>query len=90
LKLEFAHFLGSVKLTNRKALVACLSLGFFVRRSEGWRNPISIAEFKAFPLLSFLIPLIVRVMPKNLMRQSFCPVIWGNLGGCCIFFGVSV
>jgi len=41
LKLEFTSFLTSVKLTDRKALVACLSLGFFVRL---------IPELLAFPL----------------------------------------
>jgi hypothetical protein len=41
LKLEFTGFLSSVKLTDRKALVACLSIGFFVRL---------IPELLAFPL----------------------------------------
>jgi len=41
LKLVFTSFLSSVKLTDRKALVACLSLGFFVRL---------IPELLAFPL----------------------------------------
>jgi hypothetical protein len=41
LKLGFTSFLSSVKLTDRKVLVACLSLGFFVRL---------IPELLAFPL----------------------------------------
>lgn len=41
LKLEFTRFLGNTKLTDSKALVACLSLGFFIRL---------IPELLAFPL----------------------------------------
>jgi hypothetical protein len=41
LKLELTRFLASVKLTDRKALAACLSFGFLVRL---------IPEFLAFPL----------------------------------------
>jgi hypothetical protein len=40
-KLGFTGFLSSVKLTDRRALAACLSLGFFVRL---------IPELLAFPL----------------------------------------
>ena len=41
LKLELPHFLRSVNLTDHRALVACLSIGFFVRL---------IPELLAFPL----------------------------------------
>jgi hypothetical protein len=41
LKLDFTNLFSGVKLTDRKALVACLSLGFFVRL---------IPELLAFPL----------------------------------------
>jgi hypothetical protein len=41
LKSEFLQFLSSVTLTDRKALVACLSIGFFVRL---------VPELLAFPL----------------------------------------
>ena len=40
-KPEFLNLLSSVKLTDRKALIACLSIGFFVRL---------IPELLAFPL----------------------------------------
>jgi len=40
-KPEFLNFLSSVKLTDRKALIACLSIGFFVRL---------VPELLAFPL----------------------------------------
>jgi hypothetical protein len=41
LKLEMPHLLRSVNLTDRRALIACLSIGFFVRL---------IPELLAFPL----------------------------------------
>jgi hypothetical protein len=41
LKPDFSRFLSNVKLTDRKVLVACLSLGFFIRL---------IPELLAFPL----------------------------------------
>jgi hypothetical protein len=41
LRSEFVQFLSSVKLTDRRALIACLSIGFFVRL---------IPELLAFPL----------------------------------------
>jgi hypothetical protein len=41
LKHEILHFLRRIKLTDRKALIACLSIGFFIRL---------VPELLAFPL----------------------------------------
>jgi len=41
IKLNFPHFLSGVNFTDRKALIACLSLGFFIRL---------IPELLSFPL----------------------------------------